>query len=113
MTDVSVYTVVASVAAVLGLIAGRAFAVEGANRLIGILAAAYVSAGVGLMSSILIGPVLSLAVQYMNEGSATWFNALEVAGRSLLWGTAAGAAGGLAIGVVVAILPAERWKRPQ
>jgi hypothetical protein len=106
MSAVSIYYLVAVLAAVLGLIAGRVFAIEGGRRLPAILAAAYMGAGVGLMSAILIGPLLALAAQYANSESSTWFDALDVAGTSLLWGTAAGAGGGLAIGLVISVLPA-------
>ena len=112
MSEVYVYAVVASVAAALGVIAGRGIAVEGESRLTSVFAAAYVSAGVGLMSSILIGPLLSLALQLINAETSTWFDALDVASMALLWGTAAGAAGGLVIGLVVAVLPLRRSKQP-
>jgi hypothetical protein len=102
MTEVFVYTVVASVAAVLGVIAGRVFAVEAENRLMSIFAATYVSAGVGLMSAMPTGSLLALAAQLLNAGSSTWFDALDVAGMALLWGTASGAAGGLAVSIVIA-----------
>ena len=108
MTEISVYSVVAMIAAPLGMIAGRVFAIEGGRGLAAILAAAYVGAGVGLMTSVLIGPILALVAQYLNASSTTWFDALDAAGTSLLWGTAAGAAGGLAIGIVIAALP-SRW----
>ena len=102
MTEVFVYTVVASIAVVLGAIAGRVFAMEAENRLMSILAATYVSAGVGLMSAIPTGSLLTLAAQMLNGDSSTWFDALDVAGMALLWGTAGGAAGGLVIGIVIA-----------
>lgn len=111
MTEVFVLNTVVSVAAVLGLIAGRAIAAEGETWLRAVLAAAYIGAGVGLMFSILVGPPLSLVVQLLNSESSTWFDALDVAGKCLLWGTAAGAAGGLAIGIVVASLSLGRSKR--
>lgn len=110
MSAVSVYSVIAALSGLLAIVAGRVFAIEGGRRPSSVLAASYVGAGVGLMTSVLIGPLLTLVAQYLNAGSATWFDALDVAGRSLLWGTAAGAAGGLAIGVVVMLLPA-RWRR--
>jgi hypothetical protein len=103
MTETLVYTVVGVLGAVFGAIAGRVFAVEADNRLAGILAAAYVGAGAGLTSAIPIGSVLALVAQYLNAESK-WFDALNVAGMALLWGTAAGAAGGLAIGMVIVAL---------
>jgi hypothetical protein len=108
MMEVSVYSVVATVAALLGIFAGRVIALEGEYRLSSIFAAAYIGAGVGFMSSVLVGPLLSLAAQYISTNSATWFDALDVAGTALVWGTVAGAAGGFAIGVVIALLP-PRW----
>jgi hypothetical protein len=103
MTETLVYTVVGVLGAVFGAIAGRVFAVEADNRLAGILAGAYVGAGAGLTSAIPIGSVLALVAQYLNAESK-WFDALNVAGMALLWGTAAGAAGGLAIGMVIVAL---------
>ncbi len=106
MSATSIYSAVAALAVVLGMIAGRVFAIEGGRRLPAIFAAAYIGAGVGLISATLIGPLLALAAQYVNSETGTWFDALDVAGTSLLWGTMAGAAGGLAIGLVISILPA-------
>lgn len=111
MTEAFVLAAVTSVAAVLGAIAGRAIAAEGQNWLTSVLAAAYIGAGVGLMFSIVVGPLLSLVAQLLSAGSSTWFDALDVAGKSLLWGTTAGAVGGLMIGVVVASLSLGRTKR--
>jgi hypothetical protein len=110
MSAVSVYSAVAALSGLLAIVAGRVFAIEGGRRLSSVLAAAYVGAGVGMMTSVLIGPLLAVIAQYLNAGSATWFDALDVAGKALLWGTAAGAAGGLAIGVVILLLP-SRWVR--
>ena len=112
MTEVSIYSIVAAVSAPLGMIAGRVFAIEGGRGLSSIFAAAYVGAGVGLMTSVLIGPILALVAQYLNEGSRTWFDALDVAGTSLFWGTPAGAAGGLLVAMVISVLP-SRWFRDQ
>lgn len=111
MTEAFVLAAVTSVAAVLGAIAGRAIAAEGQNWLTSVLAAAYIGAGVGLMFSIVVGPLLSLVAQLLSAESSTWFDALDVAGKSLLWGTTAGAVGGLMIGVVVASLSLGRAKR--
>lgn len=110
MSATSIYSIVAALAILLGMIAGRVFAIEGGRGLPAILAAAYMGAGVGLMSAILIGPILALTAQYVNSEAATWFDALDVAGTSLLWGTVAGAAGGLAIGLVISVLPAAWFK---
>ena len=104
MTAGLVYLVVAAVAAVLGAIAGRVFAVEAENRRTALFAGTYVAAGVGLAIAMPLGSLLALAAQLLNAGSSTWFDALDVAGMSLLWGTLSGAAGGLAVSLVVALL---------
>ncbi|MET0193082.1 MAG: hypothetical protein ABW200_06890 [Hyphomicrobiaceae bacterium] len=107
MTAMLIFAVVASVAAVFGAIAGRVLAVEAQGRLAAIFAGTYVAAGAGLLTALLLGPVLALAAQLLNT-SSTWFDALDVAGTSLLWGTAGGAAGGLAISLTVAVL--KTWQ---
>jgi hypothetical protein len=104
MTEAFIHTTVATVAAVLGAIAGRVFAVEAESRPTAIFAGTYVGAGVGLTSAMPIGSLLALAAQLINGGASTWFDALDVAGMALLWGTAGGAAGGLAVSVVIAAL---------
>lgn len=104
MTETSVYLAVAVVAAFFGAIAGRVFAVEAENRVAAIFAGTYVAAGVGLTSAMPVGSLLALMAQLLNAGSSTWFDALNVASMSLLWGTVSGAAGGLAVSLVVAAL---------
>jgi hypothetical protein len=104
MTELSIYAVVAVVAAAFGATAGRVFAVEAENALTGIFAGTYVGAGVGLMSGTLMGSPLTLVAQMLNEGSSTWFDALHVAGMALLWGAASGAVGGLAVSLVIVAL---------
>jgi hypothetical protein len=111
MTAQSVYAVVATVAAVLGLIAGRVIAVEARGRLSALFAGSYVGAGAGLVSAVPIGSLLSLVAQSLNEGSTTWFDALDVAFKSVLWGTTAGAAGGLAVSMIIAALNLGRLKQ--
>lgn len=113
MLEVSIYLAIAALAGLLGMISGRVFAIEGGRGLSSILAAAYVGAGVGLITSVLVGPLLTLAVQYLNAGASTWFDALDVAGTALFWGTLAGATGGLTIGIVIALLPASWFPRPE
>ena len=112
MTAQLVYAVVGTVAVVLGLIAGRVIAVEAQNRLSAIFAGTYVGAGVGLASAMPTGSLLSLVAGSLNEGSSTWVDALDVAGKSLLWGTAGGAAGGLAVSMVIAALNLGRPQQP-
>lgn len=104
MTETSVYLAVAVVAAVFGAIAGRVFAVEAENRVAAIFAGTYVAAGVGLTTAMPVGSLLALMAQLLNAGSSTWFDALNVASMSLVWGTLSGAAGGLAVSLVVAAL---------
>ena len=110
MTDVLVYAVVAAVAAGFGAIAGRVLAVEAESRLTAIFAGTYVGAGVGLLSAMPMGSLLALVAQFLNAES-TWFDALDVAGMSLVWGTASGAAGGLAVSIVIAALNLRRLKQ--
>jgi hypothetical protein len=112
MTAQFVYAVVVSVAAVFGSIAGRVLAVEAENRLIAIFAGTYVGAGVGLASAMPLGSLLAVIAELLNESSSTWFDALDVAGKSLLWGTAGGAAGGLAVSMAIAALNLGRLKQP-
>ena len=112
MTEVLIYEVVASFAAVFGAIAGRVFAVEAQDRPTAIFAGTYIGAGAGLLTALPMGSVLALAAQLLNSGSSTWFDALDVAGRSLLWGTASGAAAGLAISLIVAALKTRQRSRP-
>ena len=104
MTQQFIFAVVVTAAAVFGLFAGRVIAVEGQNRLSAVFAGAYVGAGAGLVTAIPMGSLLVAVAQFLNEGSSTWFDALEVAGKSLLWGTAGGAVAGLAGSMVVAAL---------
>jgi hypothetical protein len=106
MLEISIYSAIAALAGLLGMFAGRVFAIEGGRGLSSVFAATYVGAGVGLIISVLIGPPLALAAQFFSAQSNTWFDALDVAGTTLLWGTAAGAMGGLAIGLLVAAVPA-------
>lgn len=110
MSGATIHWVVAATATLLGMIAGRVFAIEGGKRVSSVFAAAYVGAGVGLLSSILLGSLLSLIAQYVNAGATTWFDALDVAGTALLWGTLAGAVGGLTIGAVITALPSAWLK---
>lgn len=107
MAASSVYLVVAIIAAILGVIGGRVFAIEGGRGIMAILAASYVAAGCGLMSATLIAPFLALLAELTNEGSGTWFDTMGVAGMSLFWGTLGGAVGGLLVGCVIALIPAR------
>lgn len=101
MTETAVYAVTVVVATLLGMFAGRVFAIEADSRLGAICAGTYIGAGVGLTSAVPIGSLLSLVAQYLQAESSTWFDAVNVAATALLWGTAAGAVGGLATSIVV------------
>ena len=101
MTETAVYAVTIVVAALFGMFAGRVFAIEADSRLAAMWAATYVGAGVGLTSAVPIGSLLSLVAQYLQAESSTWFDAVNVAATALVWGTAAGALGGLATSIVV------------
>ena len=101
----AVFLLAIAVAAICGAAAGRVFAVEGENRRTSILAAAYCGAGAGLLSALLAAFVLVLIVTALNP--ATGFvsdlvGAGKLIGPATLWGAAAGAVGGLAIGILVA-----------
>lgn len=111
MTETYVYVATALVAVVLGVIAGRVFAYEADNRLGKIFAGTYVGAGVGLASAVPMGSLLSLVAQYLQAGSSTWFDAVNVAGMSLLYGAAGGAAGGLGVSLIIAALNLGPGKR--
>jgi len=93
------------VAAICGAATGRAFAIEGENRRTSILAAAYCGAGAGLLSATLVTVVVVLvgAAMHPEGAGAAVLSAGEAIGPALLWGVAAGAAGGLAVGMLVAI----------
>src|SRR5262245_5077634 len=90
-----------------GVAAGRVFALEGENRRTSILAAVYCGAGAGLLSAPLLAffvVVLIAAVSAPEAGLAVAFvRAGEAVGPALLWGTAGGAVGGLAVGILVAL----------
>jgi hypothetical protein len=109
MTVEMVYTLVASVAAVLGALGGRVLAVEAENGLTALFAASYVGAGIGLLSALPIGSLLTLGLQLWGaQEFSTMFDALDVTGTAVMLGIASGAAGGLAISIVVMALKARR-----
>ena len=105
MTVEFIYALVASVAALLGATAGRVLAVEAENVPTAILAATYVGAGAGLASALPLGSLLTLGAQIWGSHElSTMFDALDVTGSAMVWGTAAGAAGGFAVSVIVGAL---------
>jgi hypothetical protein len=94
------------IAAACGALAGRTFALEAEDRRTAILAAAYCGAGAGLLA----GPVFAFALVLIAKllvadagAGAALGDAAEATGPALLWGPAAGAAGGLVVGVLVAL----------
>jgi hypothetical protein len=112
MTEEFIYALVASVAAVFGALAGRVLAVEAQDGPTGIFAATYVGAGVGLVSALPLGSLLTFGAQlWGSQEVATIFDALDATGRAVMLGTASGAAGGLVIGVAVAAV--KIWQRYQ
>jgi hypothetical protein len=98
---------VAIAAAVLcGAAAGRAFAVEGEDRRTSILAAAYCGAGAGLLSAPLLAFAVELIVTTLDPTAGIGTDLVDAGkaiGPALLWGAAAGAGGGLAVGILVAL----------
>jgi hypothetical protein len=101
---------VAGVGALLGAIAGRAFAVEAPSRITAVFAAAYCGAGAGLVSAMLFPFLLVLVVNSWSSGfgAGTLAEAVEAIWRGAFWSVAGGAAGGFLIGILVA--PFKRRK---
>ena len=101
-----VFLLAIGVAAICGAVTGRVFAVEGENRRTSILAAAYCGAGAGLLSAMLSASLLVLIVTALNPATgfvSDFVGAGRLIGPAMLWGAVAGAAGGLAIGIMVAL----------
>ena len=110
MTDELAFRLAIGIAVVCGALAGRIFALEAENRRTAVLAAAYCGAGAGLLAAPAFSFPLVLTARLLDAetgGIAALGEAAEAAGAALLWGPAAGAAGGLAIGALVAL-----FKRP-
>ena len=113
MTVEFVYALVASVAALLGAVAGRVLAVEAKNVSTAIFAGTYVGAGAGLASALPLGSLLTLGAQIWGSHElSTMSDALDVAGSALVWGIAAGAAGGFAVSVIVVALKVWQPRGP-
>jgi hypothetical protein len=107
MTNELAFALTIGIAAVSGALAGRIFALEAEDRRTAVLAAAYCGAGAGLLG----GPVVAfvaVVITRLLDAPGGLANALargaEATGPALLWGPAGGAAGGLAIGVLVALV---------
>ncbi len=106
MTDELAFRLAIGIAVACGALAGRVFALEAEDRRTAILAAAYCGAGAGLLAAPVFSFLLVLAARLLDAetgGIAALGEAAEAAGAALLWGPAAGAAGGLAIGALVAL----------
>jgi hypothetical protein len=71
-----------------------------------------VGAGAGLVCAIPLGSLLPLVAQWLSTDPRSWLDALDVAGKALAWGPAAGAAGGLAVSIVIAALDLRSRKEP-
>jgi hypothetical protein len=105
MSDDLAFALTIGVAAVCGALTGRIFALEGEDRRTSILAAAYCGAGAGILGAPLFAFLLALADGLLNQATvaSALAGAAAATGPALLWGAAAGAAGGLAVGVLVAL----------
>lgn len=112
MTEELAFALAMGVAAVCGAATGRIFALEADDRRTSILAAAYCGAGAGLMSGPVFAFVLVLAAELLHgQGvSPALTGAAQVTGPALLWGIAAGAAGGVTVGILVALV--KRYAAP-
>jgi hypothetical protein len=103
--DEPAFNLAIGIAAMCGALAGRIFALEAEDRRTAVLAAAYCGGGAGLMS----GPVFAfllvlIATAFDGQSAASALaRAAQATGPALLWGIPAGAGGGLAVGVAVAI----------
>jgi hypothetical protein len=106
MTEGLVFALAMGVAAVCGAATGRIFALEADDRRTSILAAAYCGAGAGLMSGPVFAFVLVFAAEFLRGRAIApaLSGAAQATGPALLWGIAAGAAGGFVAGVVVALV---------
>src|SRR5262245_28597654 len=106
MTDELAFNLAIAIAAVCGALAGRIFALEAEDRRTAVLAAAYCGAGAGLLGGPVFAFLLVLMAKTMDAGTGlagALGDAAEAIGPALLWGPAAGAAGGLVVGTLVAI----------
>jgi hypothetical protein len=106
MTGDLAFQLAIGIAAVCGAAAGRIFALEAEDRRTAVLAAAYCGAGAGLLSGPIFAFSLVLVAKLLEPGMSSVSavaRTVEATGPSLLWGPAAGAAGGLAVGVLVAL----------
>ena len=105
MSEDLAFALAIGVAAICGALTGRIFAMEGEDRRTSILAAAYCGAGAGILGAPLLAFALVLANGLFNQlaVASALASAAAATGPALLWGAAAGAGGGLVIGVLVAL----------
>jgi|SoiMethySBSTD1v2_1073268.scaffolds.fasta_scaffold1652432_2 hypothetical protein len=106
MMDDLAFNLAMGIAAVCGALTGRIFALEAQDRRTAVLAAAYCGAGGGLLGGPVLAFVLGLIARLVFAETgvlAALGDAAEATGPALLWGPAAGATGGLAVGVLVAL----------
>jgi hypothetical protein len=106
MTEDMYLVLVMSFAALCGAFVGRVFASEAENRRTAVLAAAYMGAGAGLVGAPPFAFLLTFVVHSWRSGLgiAPLIDAIEATGVGLLWGPVGGAAGGLLLGILVALL---------
>ena len=85
------------------------FAVEAENWRIALFAGTYVGAGIGAVTSLPIGSVLTVIMKLLNSERdlETLLDALDVTGTAIMWGIASGGAGGLVISIIV--VAGFRW----
>lgn len=105
MTEDLLYPVLMGAAALWGAIVGRIIASEAEDRATAVFAAAYCGAGAGLVSGPPLAFLLSLILKWWSGelGVSGLVEAVESTGPALLWGPVGGAAGGLVLGIAVAI----------
>src|SRR5262245_2668211 len=113
MSENLIPTMVALVACLFGALAGRVFAVEAQNRRTALFAASYIGAGVGLVTALPVASLLAVVVNLLSSHRdlSALLDALDVTGRSVTWGTASGAVGGLTVGLIV-VAGFNWWGRP-
>jgi hypothetical protein len=107
MTDALAFALTTGFAAVCGAATGRIFALEAENRRTAVLAAGYCGAGAGLLAGPVIAFVLVSIARLLDASggvAAALARGAEATGPALLWGPAGGAAGGLAVGILVVLV---------
>jgi hypothetical protein len=106
MTPELAFATAVGIAALCGAATGRIFALEAEDRRTAVLAAAYCGTGAGILSAPSFAFLLVLVARLLDgqTGAASALaRAAEATGPALLWGGAAGAAGGLLIGALIAL----------